>query len=1554
MDLLRPLARVAGCVVVFALAAGGGALAHRNLPAVRRAVVARVNAALVSAVPGRIRIEQIGSLGLDRVAGVSVAITDPDGATVLHVRDLAARIDVARLLGSLRSGGPIEIDLPSVSAAAVDVNLDPGPNGALRIASAFVPDTPSPPSTSSASARGVHLQVRDVQLDRVTVRGSPVPSLPLDVDMDGVLVALEVAPGALLLDRVHAAVTARGMPPGSVTHGIVDARFEQPSRRGGEHAVDLTWTGTVGAIPTSASAMLEGDAVFAVIDAPAIQPADLAALWPASPLTEAAGAHVEVVGLLPLARVSVRATAGPGTLRAEGPVVISGTRRAALRFQASSIDAHAFSAGAPRTKLDASGDALFAMNASGALGGVAAMGFSGTAGPTVVPATELTADFAREAPPHAMNAHARLVVSEPGAPSTIDASVAPKGTGLEVAFDASVLVPDLDHVLRLGPIAQGSARLSAHGHFDTTTQRVDANVSARANHVAAGPVTLDSLALDARATGPLTTPDLDGEIRGQDLEVAGVSISHLHAGIHGPASGAEVSLRLGNEGTHLQAKATVAMIGAGAGASVRDLHVIAENGSETARLDASHIVVTAREQRLEEAEIKGFGAPLHLTAEATPGTLTVRTRSHAIDLARIARFAGLAIPVKGRVALDVDATLHRTEGEGHVTFDATEASLGPIGDSEGHVDLTLTGRNLTGMVSARVGDVGTLSLQPKSLQIGGTAPLGASSWRALFGEVDLQGHVDLATLAKQLPATSLPVSRIGGALDLDGHLARDSASDASPEIALSAATKGLVATGPASAPWTLQGTDLQAEVKVDGANAHTTISARAVDGHGLLASLTAASDAVPYARITARDEPLLALLRGVAFTGNVEIPGRELADFPAVMGTRGVHGQLGGTLAWQGSLDRPTVDVQATLARGGAAAKVLSGTLDLALTGHYDGERLDADLTASERSQPLLDAAAQLDVSAADLLVQATTAGVPLPWKASTQVKLTRFPLQSLAALDDRQVRGHLSGDFSITGLHDDAHATLDLSASDFSVGDMACKSATMKATIDGHALDAQTRIDESDGTMQALAHAGTHWGAAMTPSMDVAQTADVTVTAKNFRVDLIQPLVETVFAELDGRLDADVKIHADPARRLLQPQGSVHLTGGVVEVAGFGGEFHDATAEIDLTPDGVVKLQKMSAMGLSGKVEAAASARFDGLAFAGARANLQVQRQQPLPLVVDGVQVGTFDGQLGLAVDPIAAAKGGGYAVKVDVPQMQLQLPTQTARTVQSLGSLGDVSVGTQRPGKGFVPLRLDGPTQKAAAGGAAQSPLRVTVALGQNVVVKRGTQLQVYLGGSPTITVANDVKATGQVKLLHGSLDVQGKTFTIESGTVTFVDDPTNPQVVLEASWPAPDGTTIYADFIGPLKTGKVTLRADPPRPQDEILSLILFGTTDEQTPSSSGTTAQGSSAVGAAGGAATAPINQALGGVNQMLDNFGLAGGISTRVDTSQATPRPEVEIQIARDLSVQVAWVLGVPPPGSNPDTTLFTLDWRFLRSWSLETTVGDAGTSILDLVWQHRY
>ena len=102
------------------------------------------------------------------------------------------------------------------------------------------------------------------------------------------------------------------------------------------------------------------------------------------------------------------------------------------------------------------------------------------------------------------------------------------------------------------------------------------------------------------------------------------------------------------------------------------------------------------------------------------------------------------------------------------------------------------------------------------------------------------------------------------------------------------------------------------------------------------------------------------------------------------------------------------------------------------------------------------------------------------------------------------------------------------------------------------------------------------------------------------------------------------------------------------------------------------------------------------------------------------------------------------------------------------------------------------------------------------------------------------------------------------------------------------------------------------------------------------------------------AAAASDYATQGLSQGLDE--LTGiEVKGRLDTSDSNnPKPEVEVQIARDISVQVAWVIGNPLPGTNPDTTLVTLDWRFLRKWSLATTVGNEGTSILDLIWQHRY
>jgi translocation and assembly module TamB len=359
--------------------------------------------------------------------------------------------------------------------------------------------------------------------------------------------------------------------------------------------------------------------------------------------------------------------------------------------------------------------------------------------------------------------------------------------------------------------------------------------------------------------------------------------------------------------------------------------------------------------------------------------------------------------------------------------------------------------------------------------------------------------------------------------------------------------------------------------------------------------------------------------------------------------------------------------------------------------------------------------------------------------------------------------------------------------------------------------------------------------------------------------------------------------------------------------------------------------------------VAAAATGRLDGHGVSALRGQIVVAQKEQLPVVFDDVQVGTFYGAI--SVDANRRPDGSAMDVGVDVQSMHMALPLAANRDVQALGDIQGLKV--VRHGEKELDASAEAPAKTVQRKGM---PINLTIDLGKDTEVKQGTTLDVVLQGKPTIALDGDVRAGGEIRLTRGNINIQGKDFTIDNGTVTFMGDATNPQVALTAKWAAPDQTIIYADFIGPLKTGKVTLHSDPSHTQQEILAYILFGTADDPSAAGSTQTAGGSQGLNVVGGAAGAAATQPI---NRMLDSFG-AGGFTTKIDTSGTSPRPEVEVRIARDITLQVAWVLGVPPPGTNPDQTLVTLNWHFLRKWSLETTVGDAGTSIVDLIWQQRY
>jgi translocation and assembly module TamB len=236
------------------------------------------------------------------------------------------------------------------------------------------------------------------------------------------------------------------------------------------------------------------------------------------------------------------------------------------------------------------------------------------------------------------------------------------------------------------------------------------------------------------------------------------------------------------------------------------------------------------------------------------------------------------------------------------------------------------------------------------------------------------------------------------------------------------------------------------------------------------------------------------------------------------------------------------------------------------------------------------------------------------------------------------------------------------------------------------------------------------------------------------------------------------------------------------------------------------------------------------------------------------------------------------------------------------------------------------------------------VTVKLG-SVSIRKGQQAQVSLGGSIRAALGERLDVRGQIETRRGTLDISGKKFEIERGVVTFNGgEPSNPTISAVARYDSPAGYTVYAEYTGTAKLGKLRLSADPALSQDEILTLLMFGTPDGSLGAGSGDSL--STAVGVAGGTAAKGLNRALSDVTDL--------DVSARIDTSTGAPRPELVVQLTSRVAARVTQALGEPPPGQSPDRTFLTVEFRFARAWSLSTMVGDKGATAVDVIWRKRY
>jgi hypothetical protein len=287
---------------------------------------------------------------------------------------------------------------------------------------------------------------------------------------------------------------------------------------------------------------------------------------------------------------------------------------------------------------------------------------------------------------------------------------------------------------------------------------------------------------------------------------------------------------------------------------------------------------------------------------------------------------------------------------------------------------------------------------------------------------------------------------------------------------------------------------------------------------------------------------------------------------------------------------------------------------------------------------------------------------------------------------------------------------------------------------------------------------------------------------------------------------------------------------------------------------------------------------------------------------------------------------------LKVKVPELRVQLPTASTRSLIALDPNPEIHLGTEAA---LPPAR-------------SSSPLlwKMDFELGNAVRLERA-DLSLPLSGTPELEYREDVRPSGRIQVRTGGrLTLFDQDFSIDHGTLQFDPDaPDNPRVDVTASWRAPDGTTVYVDITGRAREASVLTRDDRGLQDVERFYLLTGGP-------SPGAGAVANSLPGTNRGEAALGQTFSL-GINQLLRES--VGNVAVSVGTtSDDRPSYSASVRLSDRLSFQGSF----RPPSEtkreeNTSDLTGSLDYQISRRWSLRTELGTTGGAF-DLLWSHRY
>jgi translocation and assembly module TamB len=195
-------------------------------------------------------------------------------------------------------------------------------------------------------------------------------------------------------------------------------------------------------------------------------------------------------------------------------------------------------------------------------------------------------------------------------------------------------------------------------------------------------------------------------------------------------------------------------------------------------------------------------------------------------------------------------------------------------------------------------------------------------------------------------------------------------------------------------------------------------------------------------------------------------------------------------------------------------------------------------------------------------------------------------------------------------------------------------------------------------------------------------------------------------------------------------------------------------------------------------------------------------------------------------------------------------------------------------------------GPTASSSL--AQKMALNVSVATGQE---EKLSNSKVNIEGSANLTLIGTAAypvILGRTALTGGELFFMGKRYEIQNGTIEFVNPVRTTPVLNLNVFTTVQQYNIGLNFVGPLDKLRTNYTSDPPLPSADIIHLVAFGKTSEQSAASPSTPA--------ALGAQSVLAQGVSGQISNRLEQLtGISQLTLNPLSNSQTNPGSQVAIQ-----------------------------------------------------------